>query len=396
MPVHPLDGLSAEEITLVVDILREEQLIGAESRFPYIGLLEPSKAEVLGWQPGTSLARRAQAVVKKGAETYEAAINLDRGLVEGWELIEGVQSSILGEEWATAQELVKADPEWQAGMRARGYEAQSPIFCESYSAGFFGLVDPERRIVNVACYDVADAGNNIYSRPIEGLYAVVDLESRTVVEIIETGLVPVSEATGPSGSVPENTVQDVAAQVGNIAQVKKEGGRVRWNNWAFHVRFDRRLGPIISVVSFQDKGRMRPILYQGSVAEMFVPYMDTDVGWYYRTFMDVGEYGFGRLASKLLPGADCPANAIMQGATLPTETGAAYEAANVLCIFERNTGAPLWRHSESLNATYVGRLDVELVVRSISTVGNYIMWSIGLLLKQVKFGLMSVRPDIQG
>jgi primary-amine oxidase len=104
---------------------------------------------------------------------------------------------------------------------------------------------------------------------------------------------------------------------------------------------------------------------------MFVPYMDPDPGWSFRTYMDVGEYGFGPLSLPLAPGSDCPAGATFLNAVLPDEEGRPVERDGVICLFERNTAAPLWRHAEIVNNTYAGRPAVELVMRTIPSVGNY-------------------------
>ena len=113
------------------------------------------------------------------------------------------------------------------------------------------------------------------------------------------------------------------------------------------------------------------ILYQGHLSEVFVPYMDSDEGWYHRSYMDAGEYGLGILSSPLKLGLDCPDGAIFLDAELSNPLGAAYTSERVMCIFERDTAAPLWRHWEALNGTYEGRRSTQLVVRSIPTIGNY-------------------------
>ena len=111
--------------------------------------------------------------------------------------------------------------------------------------------------------------------------------------------------------------------------------------------------------------------YQITLSEMFVPYMDPDDAWYFRSYMDIGEYGFGLLASPLQPGVDCPESATFLDATLADDMGQPFTAAGVVCVFERNTGDPNWRHAELVNQTYQGRPEVELVVRTIPVVGNY-------------------------
>jgi primary-amine oxidase len=149
------------------------------------------------------------------------------------------------------------------------------------------------------------------------------------------------------------------------------GNEVQWNKWSFHYRMDERVGLIISLLRYDDGGRRRMVLYRGSVAEMFVPYMDPDSGWSFRTYMDVGEFGLGPMSSPLMPGIDCPANAAFFDAILPNEFGWPVLGRSAICLFERNTAAPLWRHFETANGRYQGRPEVELVLRTIPSIGNY-------------------------
>ena len=86
-----------------------------------------------------------------------------------------------------------------------------------------------------------------------------------------------------------------------------DGNFIEWQKWRFHTRFERRSGPVISLVTYD----RRQVLYQGSLAEIFVPYQDPGANWFYRTYMDAGEFGFGLLASPLQPGLDLPDTAVL-------------------------------------------------------------------------------------
>ncbi|GLT40373.1 hypothetical protein SLA2020_292030 [Shorea laevis] len=40
-------------------------------------------------------------------------------------------------------------------------------------------------------------------------------------------------------------------------------------------------------------GQLRSVMYKGFSSELFVPYMDIDEAWYFKTYMDAGEFGLG-------------------------------------------------------------------------------------------------------
>jgi primary-amine oxidase len=210
-----------------------------------------------------------------------------------WEAVPHVQSAILAEEWKDAQRIIRADPEWQAAMRKRGYTAFEHFFCAPLSAGYFGDPAEEgRRLLKVTCFDTAGSWTNLWARPIEGLYAVVDLDEKKVVRLVDTGPVTVSRDSHElTQAVPPASAEQPAKRSFTL-----DGNQVRWRQWSFHFRMDRRVGLILSLLRFADQSRQRMVLYRGSIAEMFVPYMDPDGGWSFRTYMDVGEYGFGLLS----------------------------------------------------------------------------------------------------
>ena len=144
---------------------------------------------------------------------------------------------------------------------------------------------------------------------------------------------------------------------------------VHWQNWDFHLSLDSRVGPMISTVTYNDNGKKRQIMYQGSLGGMIVPYGDPDVGWYFKAYLDSGDYGMGTLTSPLVRGKDVPSNAVMLNETIPDYTGAPMEIPRAIAIFERYAG-PEYKHQE-MGQPNVSTERRELVVRWVSTVGNY-------------------------
>ncbi len=99
--------------------------------------------------------------------------------------------------------------------------------------------------------------------------------------------------------------------------------------------------------------------------------MDPDVGWYFRTYMDAGEYGVGKLAAPLEPGLDCPENALFFDAVFADDLGKPYTQKRAACLFERYTADIAWRHYEGVNGASEVRRKTDLVFRFISAIGNY-------------------------
>ena len=149
-------------------------------------------------------------------------------------------------------------------------------------------------------------------------------------------------------------------------------GEVSWQNWHFRFRLDPRAGPVINMASLDYQGKRRSVLYEGSLSEMYVPYMDPDETWNSHVFLDAGEYfmntGIGIL-KPLVKGMDCPDYATFFSETYFHDNGTPFTRPQVACLFERTLGDPSWRHWESEGA--VGRPGRELVFRTIAVVGNY-------------------------
>ncbi len=376
--LHPLDPLTAVELRTVVRVLRGEGRVDDDSLFPLVTLDEPEKARVLAWKPGEPAGRRAFAILKQGRRTFEAVIDLAAARTVSFEEVPDVQPGLLlTAEWEAAREIVRAHPPWREAIARRGLDDLDAVVPVPLSAGEFGHPGERgRRLVRVVSFDSRGVGN-FWGRPIEGLVAVVDLDERRVVELVDSGAVPLPD--GPvdfdpaSAGAPRAAPGPISLEQPSGPGYALDGQFVSWQKWSFHWRIDPRLGPVVSLVTYGAEAERpgRSVLYQGSLSEMFVPYTDPGPAWHFRAFLDAGEYGIGKLLSRLEPGRDCPAYADFFHPLLVDDWANAYVQPRAACLFERYAGDAAWRHFESETGRTEARRRTELVLRTVPTVGNY-------------------------
>ncbi|GJD51505.1 Primary amine oxidase [Methylobacterium crusticola] len=373
---HPMDALTADEIRAAMAVLRGAGKVDAATRIVSLSLDEEPKEAVRAWRPGQPFGRRARGVLLAGGRLQEARIDLAAGSLLAWRVVENRQASLTVEEMIGAGDLPRKDPRWRAAMARRGITDDAKIVCLPLAVG--PGTDPAlagRRLLNVPCVDTTGAANNLWGKPIEGLMATVDIGAGEVVSVTDLGPVPPPPET-PSHAYAESgryrpVPKPVAIAAPEGRNVTVAGGQVRWDNWSFHVRLEPRLGTVLSLVRFDDHGTPRDVAYQLSASEMYVPYMDPAPTWSFRAYMDIGEYGFGTLATQLRPGEDCPASATYLDLVIAGSRGEPLGQKGVVCLFERPTGDPVWRHDELWNETVETRPNTELVVRMAPVVGNY-------------------------
>ncbi len=383
---HPMDPLNADEIVEAADILLRGRAAQPGAIFQSVELREPSKQEVLNFRPGSPPpARQATVFYRQNRQSFKATVNLSASSFSAPVSIPASD----GQLGLTITEVFDfsfafSDPAFLAALARRGIHTPAQlakVFVTPLTAGSFGLPEERQRIVKAQMYFTEGAGINLYAKPIEGMQAIIDLDARRVLRVIDTGVVPVPTLTHDfdEASVGARHGLRPALKPIRISQpagvnYRQEGQFIEWQKWRFHTRFDRRTGPVISLVSYAG----RPVLYQGTLSEIFVPYQDPDPNWFYRTYMDAGEFGFGLLASPLKLGLDVPENALLLDAVVsaaipdPSVPVVPLPLSKVVGVFERLTGSPAWRKFEQFaGGAYEGRAEVELVVRSIAQVGNY-------------------------
>jgi primary-amine oxidase len=373
---HPLDPLSQDEIAAAARALRESGKVTPGSRFSTIVLQEPPKAEVLGFKPGDPFSREAFVVVyERGAnKTFEAVVDLAQQRVRSWTEIPGVQPPFLVEDTYLAQAILRTDPLWQAAMRKRGITDLNKVTIEAWPAGHYGLPDEDgARLARAFFYDRGDS-RMPYAHPIEGVTAVVDLNRTRLVELVDTGVVPVPR--GHAG-LDENSVGPPRAAPKPLRIVQPEGAsfevrghEVRWQKWRFRYALHPREGLVLYTAGYEDQGRVRAVLYRAALSEMVVPYADPSAGWFFRNSFDAGELMMGRSALPLEERTDVPDNATLLDAVFARETGRPGEAKRVVALYERDGGV-LWKHVDAPTRRNESRRARQLVLSFFTNLGNY-------------------------
>jgi primary-amine oxidase len=226
------------------------------------------------------------------------------------------------------------------------------------------------RIGYGGCTD-ADGQYHTWGRNIEGLWVVVDITGKKVLQVIDTGVIPTAKYVGDfeeAAAIPREGTNPIVVLQPMGPSFKVDKGEITWQNWHFRLRLDSRVGPVLNLVSYQDGSRLRSVLYEGSFSEMYVPYMDTDEGWNSRSFLDAGEFTRDGLLREIDEN-DCPANAQFISGLSTTDSGTPLLRLKEACLFERAPGDPAWRHNE--NNIMAGRPSRELVLRAAAAIGNY-------------------------
>ncbi|MCL7046007.1 hypothetical protein MKW94_022933 [Papaver nudicaule] len=360
-PKHPLDPLTLQEINKVNTILSLHPPFSAN--YPSIHTLslhEPEKSTVLKWKKGHALPpRQAMVIAFSNSHSHVLVVDLEDARVLSHKIDPTSGYPILlAEDTKLAINITQQNEEFKRIIVSRGVRL-SDIACITLATGWYGPSEEGNRVAKVQCFS-REGTTNYYMRPIEGLTVTVDLEKKEIVKIANTGNdIPIPKAanTDYQYSRQKKNKQPLHTKPINPISMEQplgpsftiDGHTVTWANWEFHLKPDARAGVIISQAKVRDPdtGKLRSVMYKGFPSELFVPYMDPSEGWYFKTYMDAGEYGMGLTALSLVPLNDCPHNAQYMDGIFAAADGKPFVRSNMACIFERYAGEVGWRHSES-------------------------------------------------
>ncbi|QCE08344.1 primary amine oxidase 1 [Vigna unguiculata] len=379
---HPLDPLSPVEINKTRDIV-EGSYLGAIPNLTYhfVDVEEPDKEHVLEWLSSntkdiSTIPRQAKVVVRAEGDTHELVVDLNKSSIVSDKIYTGHgYPPFTFNELFQASKLPLTYSKFKDSITKRGLNL-SEVSCVPFTVGWFGE-QTTKRALKVSCF-YRGGSVNVWARPIEGITVLVDVDSMQITAYNDRYVAPLPKPEGTDFQSSSSNSRAKTSASCNVSDVgfNVDGHEVKWANWVFHVGFNARAGMIISTASVFDSKRnaYRRVLYRGHVSETFVPYMDPTEEWYFRTFMDAGEFGFGRAADTLQPRVDCPSNAVYMDGYMAGPNGEVQQVPRAICIFERNSGNVAWRHMEINNPQKVirnGEAEISLVVRMVATVGNY-------------------------
>lgn len=362
---NPLAPLSASEVRAAAQLFRESPRFPRGGIFSQLTLDEPAKETVLR---GTATPRRAFAIVydRAGDHTFEGIADLGASRVVSWKEIPGAEPALTGEDSEQADRIVRADARWVRAMRERGITNLNQVLIACWSAGYFARPGTDGgRIVRALSYYRGDDGN-AFAHPVEGVVAEVNLTTGRILDFVDIDRdapVPRQDAAFDNGPFRAAPVPLVITQANGPGFVI-DNGEVRWQKWHFRYALHPREGLVLYTVGYEDGGRVRPVLYRGSVSEMVVPYGDPGDAWFFRNSFDAGELGLGATALPLRVGVDCPTNCTLFNAVLADSDGQPRTIGRAVALYERDSGIA-WKHGID------ARRARELVLSFVATVGNY-------------------------
>ena len=393
---HPLDRLTAAEIDRARQVLDAAGLRGESVRAALLALEEPTREAVRAHRDGDPVDRRVRAVLLDNAtgRSRTVLVSLTGGEVErvvDHDPETDGQPPIMLEEFVAVDEIVKADPGWVEAMGKRGITDLSLVAACPLSAGSFDLPGERgRRMLRVLSFLQHRPADHPWAHPVDGVVAYVDLIERRVVELVDTGVMPVPEEEGnfddPAFTGPPRTSRrplEITQPEGPSFAV--DGDLVEWEGWRFRVGFDPREGLVLHQVSISG----RPVLHRASVAEMVVPYADPGPVRFWQNYFDAGEYLLGAQVNSLEVGCDCLGHIHYFDAVLADADLVPRTVPNAVCLHEEDAGV-LWKHTDLFTESASVRRKRRLVISFFATIGNYdygFYWSLyqdGTIALEVK------------
>ncbi|KAI9852840.1 MAG: hypothetical protein M1824_001708 [Vezdaea acicularis] len=381
-PPHPFDPLSESEIESAVQLIRQEH---GSLFYNAVTLWEPRKAEMLAWLADSQHAplphRIADVVaIAKGSKVYDGLVDLSEGKIVKWELLDGVQPLITMEDLQVVEHICRTDPKVIEQCEIVGIPRSDmhKVYCDPWTIGYDERFGNKIRLQQALMYYRPHIDDLQYTFPLD-FCPIFNADTSEIIHI------DVPSVRRPINKAPANNYHPdaIEAEGGyrqdikpiNITQpdgvsFKVDGRVIDWQNWKVHVGFNYREGIVLNNITYNDKGKERPIFYRLSLAEMVVPYGNPEHPHQRKHAFDLGEYGGGYMTNSLSLGCDCKGAIHYMDAAFVNKAGASQTIRNAICIHEEDAGI-LFKHTDFRDNSVIVTRGRKLIISHVFTAANY-------------------------
>lgn len=379
---HPLDPLSLDEIQVAISTVKKAH---GDVFFNVVSLHEPRKAELQAWlekPDSTPLPARVAdiVVIAPGGKVYDGLVDLQQKSIIKWEHMEGVQPIITMEELQAVEHIIRKDPKVIEQCEISGIprEDMHKVYCDPWTIGYDERHGNLVRLQQALMYYRPNIDDNQYQYPLD-FCPIYDSGKGEIIGIdIPKVRRPVSKAPALNyhpAAVEErggyrNDLKPINITQPEGVSFKLTGREIEWQNWKFHIGFNYREGIVLSNITFNDKGTVRPIFYRLSLAEMVVPYGNPEHPHQRKHAFDLGEYGAGYMTNSLSLGCDCKGSIHYLDAHFPSRAGGVRTIKNAICIHEEDDGI-LFKHSDFRDDSTIVTRARKLIIQQVFTAANY-------------------------
>ena len=237
---HPLDPLSPEEYESVAHAVRHDERFRYHMRFASASLVEPTKRELAS---GADIERMAEVLLLDGRRrvTYIVLVDVRQRAVTAWDEVPGQQQpAITIDEFVDIEIETKSDPRVQDALRRRGLDLQQRalVMVDPWSAGNFDIeAEKGRRIARGTFYMRSQNDDNQYAHPIDGMIALIDLDTLELIDVEDEHVypVPMDDANYGEKFVDEwrDDIKPLEITQPEGPSFTVEGWKVSWQKWSF-------------------------------------------------------------------------------------------------------------------------------------------------------------------
>ena len=383
-PPHPFDPLSTLEIEVAVSVLRAEY---GKLFYNAVTIEEPSKAQMLRWLADPDQTPRPKriadvVVIGTDGQVYDGQVDLTERKVISWTAAPGVQPLITMEDLQAVEYVCRKDPKVieQCGIVGIPPSEMEKVYCDPWTIGYDERFGNKVRLQQALMYYRPHIDDSQYSYPLD-FTPIYDANKGEIVHI------DIPAVRRPLSKQPPNNYHVKAIEEAggyrtdlkpiNISQpegvsFKVDNRTITWQNWSVHVGFNYREGIVLNNISYFDKaeGKVRPLFYRISLAEMVVPYGNPEHPHQRKHAFDLGEYGGGYMTNSLSLGCDCKGSIHYMDFDFVNKAGSPQTIKNAVCIHEEDAGI-LFKHLDFRDDSVIVTRARKLVVSHIFTAANY-------------------------